>query len=146
MVRGNQWLFPLREGGPPSSGKINTIRHLFKGTFYAEVGHIPLHWELWRAGITSFLLYELTPFQKWMGLGASLEASYIFTPLELAVLTYIESLALDNLHNSKGNIVLLWQSALWWRGKYPTGPTVAKNPRQVDIQNMTRQHRVGSIP
>ena len=92
--------------------KINSIRHLFKGAFYEEVGPVPLHWELWRDVIASYLLYELTPFQKWMGLVSSLESSYIFTPLELAALTYLESLALDDHIAAKGAIVLLWQSAL----------------------------------
>ena len=108
---------------------------------------MPLHWELWRAVIATFLLYELTPIQKWMGLVSSLEKSYIYIhPLELAALTYLESLALDNLFDSKGNIVLLCQSSLCWRDKNHTGPIVAKNLRQVDIQKMIRQHRVGSIP
>ena len=99
--------------------KIQEVRHLFKGTFYAEVGPIPVHWEIWRQVITVYLLYELTPFQSWMGIVSLLEESYLFTPLELAVLSYLEALALDNNHEAKGKIVLLWQSALCWREKYP---------------------------
>ena len=125
--------------------KINSIRHLFKGTFYAEVGPIPLHWELWREVITSYLLYELTPFQKWMGLVSSLEASYIFTPLELAVLTYLESLAVDDHISAKGSVVLLWQSTLCWREKHPTGPMIASNLKQLNIQKMIKQLRVDSV-
>ena len=110
------------QGASLSKDRINLIRHRFKGTFYEEVVPIPLHWELWRDLITTYLLYELTPFHTWTKLVSSLENSYLFTPLDLAVLTYLESLAIDNLHESKGNIVLLWQSALCWREKNPAGP------------------------
>ena len=47
-----------------------------------------------------------------MGLASSLGKSYIFTPLDIAVLTYLESLALGNLYDSKKNMALLWQPAL----------------------------------
>ena len=42
--------------------------------------------------------------------------------------------------------MLIWQSALRWRGKNTTGPAIASNPQQVDIRNMIRQLRVDSIP
>ena len=110
------------KGTSLSKEKITPIRHRFKGTFYEEVGPTPLHWELWRGLITTYLLYELTPFHTWMGLVSSLGNSYLFAPLDLAVLTYLESLAIDNMRESKGNIVLLWQFALCWREKNPAGP------------------------
>ena len=49
------------------NAKINVVRHLSKGTFYGEVAPSPLRWELWRAVIATFLLYELTTFQTWTG-------------------------------------------------------------------------------
>ena len=126
--------------------KIQEVRHLFKGTFYAEVGPIPVHWEIWRQVITVYLLYELTPFQSWMGIVSLLEESYLFTPLELAALSYLEALALDNNHEAKGKIVLLWQSALCWREKYPPSCAIKHNLREIDIQKMVRQLRVDTVP
>ena len=92
--------------------RSTSLNICLRGAFYAEAGPIPTHWELWREVITAYHLYELTPFQKWMGTISSLEDSYIFTPLELAVLSYLEALALDNHKEAKGDIVLLWQSTL----------------------------------
>ena len=81
-----------------------------------------------------------------MGLVPPLEKSCIFTPLDLAVLTYLESLALDNLYDSKGNIVLLWQPALFWHEKNPTRPQMLRISNRSTSKNMIRQLRVGSIP
>ena len=94
------------------NAKIQEVRRLFKGTFYADVGPIPVRWEIWRQVLTVYLLYELTPFQTWMEILSSLEESYLFTPLELSVLSYLEPLALDNHYDFKGKIVLLWQSTM----------------------------------
>ena len=94
------------------NAKIQEVRRLFKGTFYADVGPIPVRWEIWRQVLTVYLLYELTPFQTWMEIISSLEESYLFTPLELSVLPYLESLARDNHYDFKGEIVLLWQSTM----------------------------------
>ena len=49
------------KGASLSKEKIDRVRHLFKEIFYAEVGPIPLHWELRRDLITSFLLYAVAP-------------------------------------------------------------------------------------
>ena len=134
------------KGTSLAKDKISLIKQRFKGTFYEEIGPIPLHWELWRSLITIYLLYELTPFHEWMKIVASLESSYLFAPLDLAVLSYLESLALDNHHESKGNIVILWQSALCWREKNPADRTIAKNLQEVDLAKMIKQLRVDSVP
>ena len=61
--------------------KIDRGRQWFKGTFYAEAGPYPLHWELWGKLITDFNLYEIDPLPLWMAAVSSLEESYLFTPL-----------------------------------------------------------------
>ena len=68
-----------------------------------------------------------------MGTVSSLETSYIFTPLELAALSYLEALALGNHKEAKGNIVLLWQSTLFWREENPTGLTAASHLKTLNI-------------
>ena len=46
---------------------------------------------------------------------------------------------------SKGNIVILWQSALRWRDKDPKGPTADKPLQSVDVQKMLLQLRADSV-
>ena len=134
------------KGSSLAKDKINLVRQRFKGTFYEEIGPIPLRWELWRPLITIYLLYELTPFHEWVRIVASLESSYLFAPLDIAVLSYLEPLALDTHHESKGKIVILWQSALCWREKNPADRTIAKNLQEVDLAKMIKQLRVDSVP
>ena len=90
------------QGTALSKGKIDRVRLLFKETFYAELGPIPLHFALWRALISSFRLYAVSPFTLSMEVVSSLEQSYLFTPLGLSVISYLEALALDTNYKSKG--------------------------------------------
>ena len=83
----NDFLHCVR-GTSLSKEKIETARRLRKETFFAEDGPIPIHWELRRPLIASFLLYEVTPCTRWMAVASSLEQSYLFTPLDHSVLSY----------------------------------------------------------
>ena len=79
------------------------------------------------------------------GVGLLVREILYLHPLDLAALAYLESLALANFYDSKGNMAPLWKSTICWRDKNLNGLTIAKNIQQADIQNMIRQLIVGSI-
>ena len=99
-----------------SKDRIEFPRQLFRGAFFDGAPVIPQHWEIWRTLLSQFLLYEILPFEGWMRIISSLETRFAKSPLDLAILTFSEATVVDTSFEGGGNVVLLWQSSLCWRG------------------------------
>ena len=60
--------------------KIEAIRKLFKGAFYDRSVICPSRWGIWRSSITTYRLYELSPFTSRALILNSLESKHIASP------------------------------------------------------------------
>ena len=70
--------------------------------------------------ITKYHLYEVIPFGGRAKIIWELEERNIYTPLDLAELSKEEAKTLESALDSKGNGMLLWQTALCWNENNPT--------------------------
>ena len=140
----NDFMFLIKQS-KISKDKIESFRKLFKGAFYEDTPVTPQHWEIWRQLLSSFSLYEISPFTEWMKIIASLDDRHIKSPLDLATLSYTEAMAVDTTLAAGGNVVLLWQSCLCWREKYPKGDLSLPSARLSNVQTMIQQLRVCSV-
>ena len=108
----------LRDSALPQED-ISLWRRLFPETFFNPSLFFPGFWELWTGVITRYHLYELVHFAQWVIIVGIPNDSAIKTPIDLAHLNCAEIHAFGQAHDNQGNLVLLWRSALCWRGGNP---------------------------
>ena len=125
--------------------EINKFRKLFKESFWNPEVIFPESWEIWRAMITKFQLYELLPFNKWVEAIDQLRASTINNPIDLAQLKFTEALALDNSWSFEGNLVILWQASKCWQEENPLVSSDFSRKREIQVEKMIKLLRVDSV-
>ena len=95
--------------------EIDKLRKLFLGAFSDPSLIFPDFGEIWRCRIAKFHLFEIWPFAQWLKVATALNKAHIEAPSDLASLIFAECAALDEVNATNGDIILLWQTALWWR-------------------------------
>ena len=125
--------------------EINYWRRFFFETFFDPSIIFPEFWEVWRGLITQYHLYEVVAFTQWVIIVGLLNDSSIRTPIDLTQLTFGEIHAFDQAHDNKGNLVLLWQSALCWRDENPLAQSDFSLRRERKVGRLIHQLRVDSV-
>ena len=101
---------------------------------------------MWRFCITKFHLFETRPFAGWLKLVTALNHAHIATPSGLETLSFSERTVLDEVNASNGDIILIWQSALCWRGDSPQEQPFFLSKREAVSRDSIAQLRVDSVP
>ena len=120
-------------------------RRLFHETFFDQSIIFPDFWDVWTGLITQYHLYELVPFTQWAIIVGLLNDSSVKTPIDSAQLTFGEIHASDQSHDNKGNLVLLWQSALCWKDGNPLAQSDFSLRRERRAGQLIHQLRVDSV-
>ena len=102
--------------------------------------------EMWRCCITKFHLFGSRPFAEWLKIVTALNQAHISTPPDLAILSFSECTGLGEVNASGGDIILLWQSALCWRGDNPQEQPFFLSKIEAMSRNLITQLRVDSVP
>ena len=106
---------------------------------------IPEGYEIWRSLITQYNLYEIRPFAHRAGLISSLCNRFLRSPFDLAALTFSEISALCQNPQSKGDLILLWKSSLFWKECYHNRPILIGQRQEDNAQKLTKPLRADSI-
>ena len=125
--------------------EIEILRKLFKETFWNPGIIFPESWEIWRALITKYRLYEILPFSGWVDITHILRSLQITTPIELTELKFTNTLGMDSNKSLDGNLVILWQASKCWREEDPISSQTLSRKREENVQKLIKLLRVDSV-
>ena len=140
----NDLMSIFKDSALPEKG-INYWRRFFYETFFDPSVVFPDFWEVWRGLIAKYHLYEVVSFTQWVIIVGILNDSSIRTPIDLTQLTFGEIHAFDQSRDDRGNLVLLWQSALCWRDENPLAQIDFSLRRERKVGHLIHQLRVDSV-